>query len=752
MPQVQEFAGPTVSNTAALPGTGENPLKDYFANKPVKELMADLKIREKNTWIARVERGLPNLWRLIYAQAFGMDPSTGRNATQKLEFVGPQKDYMRFRVNLARAHIKQRNQVAQGQRVAYQCVASNDNAASLAQVPIASKALTYTFRASNGERQLYKALESDGYFGEGWVWERWDPDGGDSEKFSVDVPAKDATTGEQLFDAPGQPTMKSVTKTKRVGAPSYTCVYPWNAITEPNTVEPGWILIRERVSKYELMARFPEKAALIKGLTLSRESEPGLSELFQWNMKTATDDILAVKHWYHENCAAVPGGRYVGFVEDVDLWDSPCPMPEGLPLGRVCSAEYFDTGMGYPESCDLLSLQEAIDEMLSQSLTNIMRFGNQNLWGEDGVEFDQKAFLEGGKYFTLKTGQKPPAAIQWAELPEAVKYLLEYCLNRMADISGMNDTVRGNPPANITSGVFASLMQSIAEKFVNATQASYDDCVNRIGNITLELIRANTDSRFAAEVAGEANVPYMRYFTSQDFDSIKSVTVQRQSPLFNNIGGRFEVFDKTVNLPALQRKAAVQMLATGDSSAWTEFDMSTLILIRKENELLSKGIACEVSKTDDYREHVPSHRASLDRLRTQDVPTDPAEKAAWQNAIEMHVQHIGEHAVVHAQVDPVFADVCGLPPPPLPVMQPDGTSKLHPHPNNPVQPPLSHQGGGAPPPRPQQSGGPPSPPQLPAAGNPQSAAGRQPAAAPASNPGMPKSPNQQPQNGQGPAA
>lgn len=750
MPQTPAFGGPTVPSTTTVQGSGENPLKNYFANKPVEELIADLKVREKNAWNARSNRGLPNLWRLIYAQAFGMDPASGRNATQKLEFVGPQANYLRFRVNLARAHVKQRNQIAQGQRPAFQCVASNDDAASLAQVSIASKAITYTFRASNGEKALAKALEGDGYFGESWVWERWDADAGDTEKIKTQEPAKDAVTGQPLFDAPGVPTMKPVVKTKRVGAPSYSCVYPWNAITDQNTVEPGWILVRERVSKYELMARFPEKAAQIERLSLKRETEPGMVELFQWDVQSATDDIVAVKHWYHENCAAVPGGRYVGYVDDVNLWDTPSPIDEGLPFGRVCSAEYFDTGMGYPEACDLLSLQEMIDELLSQAATNILKFGNQNIWGEDGVEFDPKAFVEGGKYFTLKQGQKPPQVIQWAELPTSVQYLLQYCLDRMADISGMNSVVRGDPDSNITSGVFASLMQSIAEKFVNATQASYDDCVNKIGNITLELIRSNTDSRFAAEVSGESNIPYMRYFTSDDFASIKRVIVQRQSPVFNSIGGRFEVFDKTVSLPAPQRRAAVQMLATGDPSAWTEFDMSCLILIRKENELLSKGQHCEVSKTDDYREHVPSHRASLDRLRTQDPPQNPQELQAWQQAMVAHVQHISDHALAHAQTDAVFADVCGLPPPPMPTMGPDGSTRLGPNPGNPVQPPLSHQGGGAPPPRPQQSGG---PPQLPAAaGNPQSAAGRQPGAAPASNPGMPKSPNQQPSSGQGPAA
>lgn len=734
-------SGPQVPSTTTARGNGQNPLKDYFANKPVDELIGEMKTREKNIWNARQSRGLPNLWRLIYAQAFGMDPASGRNATQKLEFVGAQANYVRFRVNITRPHIKQRNQISQGQRPSWQCVASNDNASSLAQVPIASKAITYVFRESNGEQALYEALESDGYFGAGGVWTRWDPDAGDTETIHSQEPATDAQTGQPLLEQTGQPVMKPVTQSKRVGAPTYACVYPWNEIREPNTRYSSWVQLREKTSKYELMARFPEKAVELERLSLKQATEPGMIELFQWDVAGATDDIVSVKHFYHKNCSAVPGGRYVGYVDDIVLWDVPCPLANGLPYTSICSALYFDTNIGYPESCDLLSLQEMIDELLSQSATNILKFGNQNIWGEDGVEFDPGAFMQGGKYFTLKHDQKPPQVIQWAQLPDAVKYLLEYLPQRMAEISGMNSVVRGEPDANITSGVFASLMQSIAEKFVNATQASYDSAVNELGNGTLELIRSNSDTRFSAQVAGEANIPYMKYFTAEDFAGIKSVFVERQSPVFNSIGGRFEVFDKTVNLPKDERQAAIQMLATGDSSAWTEVDSSCLILIRKECELLSKGQQVTVSKTDDHPLHVQKHRASLDRLRTQDAPQQGTpEFQVWNQAVMAHVQHISEHAVTWSQTDPVFAAVCGLPPPPMPMMQPDGSMRLHPQP------------GAAGPPGPQgapNAGGRPQPPA------PNGPPGRQPQGAPngppAPMPGQPKSPNQQPSE-QGPAA
>jgi hypothetical protein len=384
-------------------------------------------------------------------------------------------------------------------------------------------------------------------------------------------------------------------------------------------------------------------------------------------------------------------------VGDVVLWDVPCPLANGLPITPICSARYFDTPIGYPESSDLLSIQEMIDELLSQWASNVLKFGNQNMWGSDGVEFDPVKFAQGGSYFTLKEGQEPPKVIDFNPVPEGTRYLLEYLPTRMSEIDGMNSVVRGAPEANITSGVFASLMQSIAEKFIGATQAAYDFALNEVGNNTLDLIRSNASTKFLVRVSGDSNLPYMKYFTAGDFEGVHSVYVERQSPVMNSIGGRFEVFDKVINLPPPLRRAAVHMLKTGDDEAFTEADESATILIRAENEMMMRGQPAMVSKTDDPKMHAPEHRTALDRLRTQGPPQDPQEFQLWNAAIMAFVRHIDEHAVTWAQTDPVFAAVLGLPIPPalMPGMgfvpHPDTTAPKPP----PGQLPPKATGGGA---------------------------------------------------------
>lgn len=648
----------------APPLTGDL-TREYFGAMPLDKIVPALQEVERNWRDVLKQRGLPNLWRIIYAQVFGMDPHTRAGASQQLQYVGPEADYCRFRVNITRSHVKQRLMMAQGQRPSFGALAANNDAESLAQVPVAAKIIDYIARETQLERVAYRALESDGYFGEGGVWTRWDADLG--EMVSADVPQKDPQTGQPMtWPDDGSP----VTTPGKLpsGAPVLTNLYPWQIVKEMMLEKPPWAIIKEPISRYELAANFPEKAKDI--LSLPALGKGTQDSLFAWAYGTCTSDVIELNHFYHKGCRAVPGGRYVGYAGDIPLWDAPCPLGKSIPLVLICSGRYFGTSFGYPEAADLLSMQEMIDELLSQSATNAVKFGNQSLWAEDGVEFDQKTLAEGGRFFTLKAGQEPPKAIQWAEMPDITKFLLEYLPERMNEISGLNSTVRGSPDSNITSGVFAALMLNIAEKYQGATQAEYDFALNELGNQLLEFVRANAVNGFAAEVAGIGELPYVQVFKAEDLQGIHRVQIVRQNPLMNSFPGRMEVLNATKDLMPPVRQAAVEMLLSGNPDPYVQKDQSCAILIRRENERLMRGMQCEVKISDNPQLHCPEHRGSLDKLRAQDPPQDPMEFQQWQAAISAHMQHLADHAQTWANTDPTIAAMLGLPMPPPPPMPP----------------------------------------------------------------------------------
>jgi hypothetical protein len=615
-----------------------------------------------------------------------MDPSGAANATQQLTIVGKGASFVRFRVQLARSHIKQRNIMAQGERPSFQCLALNDDFASLAQVPTAQAGIDYVYRSAKGEQCEWRALESDGYFGEGFIWGRWDYAGGADVIKTEQEPVTDEAGQPVMW--PGepdpatgmmgepQPATREVKKKQKAGTPTLTPLFPWDVVRDPYARSSAWIMVRDVVSKYAVAARYgaddPEKYKRILSVNNLR-SEAGIAEMFAYDVAATTTDQVIVRHFYHERCEYLPEGRYVGVCGDEVLWDEPNPLPEGNPVVSICSARYFGTQFGYPECSDLLAVQEMLDEMYTQVANNALRYGNQSLWAEDGVEVDMKKLAAGGGFFNYKTGQNPPQAIQWAAMPPITEYLLENLPELMNFMSGMNSVARGAPESNIESGAFAALMLNIAQKFVSATEQSLEQARNDVGNMLLAFLHANADTEFVGLVAGENQAPYLRMFKGTDFAGVQRVQVSTASPLSRTIPGRFELVSAIKDIPDKRdRAAAYQFLDTGSSKAFSDPLMSEKLLIQWENEQLMQGIWVEPASSDDPVLHNEDHKAMANKLRTMPPTNDPKEMQLRETGLQMLLQHMGKQALVWAMSDPIFCDTLKLPRPAMPA-NPFGT-------------------------------------------------------------------------------
>jgi hypothetical protein len=653
---------------------------------PVNELVDELKGQERGWWSAGERRGYWQLLRLMYAQSQGMDPSGAPNATQQLQIVGRNAKFVRFRVQLTRSHIKQRNIMAQGERPAFQCLALNDDFASLAQVPTAQTGIDYVYRAAKGEQCEWRALESDGYFGEGFIWGRWDYAGG------VDIVK---TTQEPVTDETGQPVMwpgepdpqtgqmgepqpatRDVQKKQKAGTPTLTPLFPWDVVRDPYARESSWIMVRDVCSKYAVAARYgaddPEKYKNILA-TNNLRAEAGIAEMFAYDVAATTTDQVIVRHWYHERCEYLPEGRYVGVCGDEVLWDEPNPLPQGNPVVSICSARYFGTQFGYPECSDLLAVQEMLDELWTQGANNILRYGNQSLWAEDGVEVDMKKLAEGGGFFNYKTGQQPPQAIQWAGMPPLWEKMTAELPELMNLMSGMNSVARGAPESNIESGAFAALMLNIAQKFVSSTEQSLEQARNDVGNMLLAFLHANADTEFVGLVAGENQAPYLRTFKGTEFGGIQRVQVSTASPLSRTIPGRFELISAIKDIPDKRDKAAAyQFLNTGSSTAFSDPLQSEKLLIQWENEQLMQGIWVEPASCDDPVQHNEEHKAMVNKLRTMPPTDDQQEMALREKGLQTLLAHMSKQALVWAMGDPIFMDSLKLPRPAMPA-NPFGT-------------------------------------------------------------------------------
>lgn len=654
--------------------------KVYWARKKGRALVDILVAKESAYFDALTRRGLLTMWRIAYAQYYGLDPSQLSDfATQAISTTGPQSEFLRFRINEVRSYIKQMNTIAMGERPAFQCISVNTDYQSMAQVEICDQVINYLYRRSNGEQRERELLEVDGVFGIAFGWDRWDEEAGDTVTTMQPVP------GRTL--ANGQPAAMPVQK--KSGAPTTTVLYPWEVVQEPyarNELE-SWRMVRERRSKWELAAEYPDHAEKI--LAITALDEYALGELFSFDLEAATTDDCIVKHFYHPRTRAHPEGRYLGFVGDTILWDQESPVSEGTPITELCSGKFFATTFGYADSWDLCSINEMIDQLCSDTASNLATFGRQTLVVDEGTKYDVNLIALGHRVLTKNPAARPPEVVDFAEMPAATKWFLEYLHKRHEAISGLNSVARGDPASNISSGQMAALFHSIAIEYQSGRQAALDFYRERSANLKLDMVRQYADTPFVAEIAGIDERPYMTEFSRESLSNVRRVQVETSNPLMRNIAGRLQVFESIKDLPPEERAAAIELILTGQSKAFTRKDRTCDMRVRWENEQLAQGIPTPVLPYDDPYKHVPKHWAEIE-ARSAELQNNQA-------ALEAYMAHIAEHEAAYMQMSPIVAQILNIPPPPMPMMGPPmdgGGGELGPVPGGP--PPANENGGPAP--------------------------------------------------------
>lgn len=653
----------------------------YFGSVPKEDLPGLLPTIETSWREALNCHQLPRAWYLVWCQTYGIDPNTLHQTG--IQYVGPELDSLRFRTNLSRPNVRQSIMLALGERPKFQGVAANNDVASLTQVGITNKLIDYALREARIDAKAYSAVEGDRYFGQGYLWLTWDVHGGNM--VPGQVPATNEETGEPLMwpnVETGAPEPVMVDGEVRSGTVRLKRLFPWQVISEIFVDEPSWYIVKEAVSKFELAAQYPELSETI--LAVDNFNSDMDRELFAFNSGIATTDLVIVRHVYHKNCAAVPGGRHAICLEETTLEDNPCPLDEDMPVFPMCTMRYFGTALGYPEVSDIVSQQEVLDDVLSQVVNNLMKFGNESLWAEAGVEWDPDKIAEGGGFFTLGQGQKPPQAIQWAAMPEIAKFLLEYLPGVMNQVAGLNATVLGKPEGNVQSGTAMALLVNVAERYQHATQAAYDDLLYRTANGALEFIRNNAENGYAVEVAGVGNQPFMKYFKAEQIRSVRRVQVVRANPLMSTFPVRLEVFNSIAPLPKDQKRQAIELLMTGNMDAFTEDDDTQTFLIRFENETMLEGGVVQAMADDDHRLHNLSHRTTRDKLRCQAPSDDPQVEQQRVQAMAAINAHMMEHVIQWLKLDPTLGASVGVPPA---QMMPGGGGPPIPPPGMPPLPP-----------------------------------------------------------------
>lgn len=625
---------------------------DYWAAKPSKDVIAELRRKEGAYFGFADRRGFTRMWRIIYAQHYGLDPEALTAwATQTVGLDGEQGELLRFRINETRSYAKQLMTMAIGHRPSFECAATNTDYDSIGQAEAADSIIEYVYQNSYGERKEWMTVEKGTLYGIGWSWCAWDPTGGKEAMRTEPVVHQqlDGSQMQAIDERTGKPLTRRVKTGKRTGDIVIKSLAPWDVFFEPTIEEFDdhlWRCVRERRSKAELAGIYRDKAQEIRGLRSS--DEYALAALFGFDLQSANTDEVIVKHFYHAGSPALDGaktddgidcssGRYIVYVGDIKLEDKVLPYPV-IPLVDFCPAPYLGTALGYADVWDLCSVNQMLDQTVSDIASNLATFGRQSIWVEEGTDYTADKIANGMGVLTGRPNSKPPQAVQFASIPESSKWFTDFLRKTFQSLSQLNSVTRGDPDASITSGTMAALFHSIAIENNSPLQVAVDSHRERLANLILEILKQYAEHEMIAQIAGADERPYLDTFTRDKLSGVSGVTVKTSNPMMRTQAGRLQIAEMMMKVPgAISDPGQItEIIVSGQMKPLYDSPRKKRMQIKLENEMLQDAPAVQ-QVTPPPLPVIPGQLPPPVKPPYRLVPDVPV---SW---LDDHLAHINEH-------------------------------------------------------------------------------------------------------------
>jgi hypothetical protein len=544
----------------------------------------------------------------------------------KISRTGEQGSLSALSINDFRSLIKSLVTLVTAEKTAYKCRATNTDYTSLSQTIAGEHILAYYLKHKHMGRSLKAAVELAGYASEGFVSLDWNA--------SLGNPYMADESGNAIHE----------------GDIEYGVLDTFHVIRDIfKENEQDWVILKRTANKFDLAARFPEFTNEI--LLCDDEYDPSRVLVTHDAMGKAnrSEDQVAVYLFMHRKSAVLPEGRYVLFVGDVKLLDQGLPY-EDIPVYRIAPSNIAGTCLAYTVAFDLIALQEANDQLYSSVVSNNLSFATQCLQTESDSPVNVSDIAHGMK---LLQSEKEIKAIQLTKSAPETYSLMTTLTNKMQEISGINQVLRGTPSPNLRSANALALVSAQALIQNSDLIAEYDALAEDTGTATIRFLRTFAKSPRFYSVVGKYQRSYLDKFIGSQLEAIDRVTVDRSSAVSQTAAGKLELAQNLLQAGLIKRpEQYLMVLETGQYDSMVEDEVSEMMLIKQENELLSKGQPVVAIATDEHAQHARGHKGVF---ANPDVRKDPA-------LVKAALDHIQEHVNLARETDPQLLAMCGQQP------------------------------------------------------------------------------------------
>jgi hypothetical protein len=554
----------------------------YFALAAPDEIAGKLYEKVQSYFMYLQQSGRLDIWRKMYWAYYG--PALAGCQTN---FTGEQGEMVTISVNQLRSLMTNLLTLTTSMTPAYDCRTSNTDHESQAQAIVGKSVVDYYLREKKLKSHMNAATEFALMYAEGFVAVPWNATAG--ENYGVDP-----TTGAVITE----------------GDIEYRSFGPMDYVrdfTKDTPFDHAWGMPIEWVNKFEIAAKYPDFADKIVKLSETSDIFNGVDTFRESRRQifgTFDSDEIPLFTFYHKPTDALPQGRMVMWLsDDITLFDGPIPYKD-VPVYRIACAEWRGTPFGYSVGFDLLPVQEMYDSIHSTICTNQNTFGVQNIWNQLGDTMEATTLAGGLRLLSSKVKPEPLQLTQTS--PESFNYG-QTLSQIMETLSGINSVARGNPERDM-SGAAMALLQSTAIQFSAYLQSSYAGLLEDCGTATLERLKVFAKVPRMMALAGKSKKAYMQQFKAEDISQVNRVLVDMGNPIMNTTAGKMNLADKLLETGLITTpEQYIMVMTTGQLEPLYERDQSTMMCIRKENEMIAEGELPSAVLTDDHILHIKEH-------------------------------------------------------------------------------------------------------------------------------------------------
>lgn len=677
----------------------------YWAAEEPENIAAAINHRFRRYHERLKEEGRIEVWRIADICYHGRNPDGGYSNAHVITFGGEQGETAQLHIGHFRALIRDMHGFATEQRPAIEITAKSNDPESTSSTIIGRQLLEYDLDEGGLEEALLETHTRALLYAEGYIVQTWDPHAGE------DFGTREITPEAVDAGAPGIPGEESgegfasVLGTDvpvRSGDVRVDVRSPLDVARDldlDRLAEHPWYIVRTRVHRWELAARYPDNAEVRQAILEAPAAS--LDDDTLWGRRRSSgdseSDYIHVLTLYHQRTDALPDGRIVDVVGDVALpGDGPYPYDHCVVHRDIPSAE-TDRAVGYGDTWDLLALSQALDSVESGLLSIVDASSSVNWVAPRGQKVDTKqleASMTLVEYDDDGRGAPPPGLMDRPEVRDSDLKVSEHYRATLETLSGINATVRGTAESEAKSGADRALIATMAVRANNWQQRSYANLARSVFNGRIALYREFLSEERTIEIAGRDKEGHVATVRADDLEHVRRVRVELGPPDLRTIEGKMALADRMVEIygPEVITPERYQALrATGRLDDLVSPIADHKVLARKENDLFREGQGERVTSMLYHHHacHISEHACDLNNLELLMDPNRADE-------IKQRLAHIMQH-VQHWQVaPPEILSATGQAPAP--------SSLIGPPPGAGPMPGALPPGGPVPPP-----GGPPAP-------------------------------------------